>query len=86
MGVKYGVKTKVKLLKRLKGHKRKHLRILNLVGTQEFVYYLYKESKIDKLKNIIKANWLVSDQLKTICQKLLSNFFTLNTPVTQTQH
>ena len=32
MAVKYGNKSKVKLLKRLKGHKIKHLQILNFKG------------------------------------------------------
>ena len=35
----------------------KALRVLNFKGPRELVDYLYKESKIDKLKNIIiKAN------------------------------
>ena len=54
---------------------------LNFKGSRESVDYLYKESKIVKLKNIIiKANCqLVYDQLKIIFQKLLVIFFTLNT-------
>ena len=57
------------------------MRILNLKGPRESVDYLYKESKIDKLKNIIiKANWqLVYDQLKNNLSETFSNFFTLNT-------
>ena len=61
---------------------------LNFKGSRESVDYLYKESKIVKLKNIIiKANYqLVHDQLKIIFQKLLVIFFYFKHPITQTQH
>ena len=49
-------------------------------------YYLNKESKIDKLENIIKANcWFVYDQLKNNQPETLYIFFTLH-PITQKQH
>ena len=49
-------------------------------GSLESADYLYKKSKIDKLKNIIiKANCrLVYDQLKNNLPETFSNFFTLN--------
>ena len=54
--------------------------LLNFKGPQELIGCLYKESKIYKLKNIIKANcWFVYDQLKNNMQKTFSNIFTLNT-------
>ena len=54
--------------------------ILNFKGPQESVDYLYKESKIDKLKNIIiKDNCrLVYDQLKNNLSETFSNVFTVN--------
>ena len=57
------------------------MRILNFNGSQESVDYLYQESKIDILKNIIiTANcWLAYDQLKNNLPETFSNFFTLNT-------
>ena len=78
MGVKYGNKTKVKLLRRLKGHNLKHYE-----GPRELDDYLYKESKIDKLKHvIIKANCqFVYDQLKTNLPETFSNLFTLNNQI-----
>ena len=58
----------------------KALRILNFKGPQESVDYLYEESKIDKLKNIIiKDNCrLVYDQLKNNLPEIFRTFFTLN--------
>ena len=49
-------------------------------GSLESADYLYKKSKIDKLKNIIiKANCrLVYDRLKNNLPETFSNFFTLN--------
>ena len=63
----------------------KALRILNFKGLREGSDYLYKESKINKLKNIIIiANiQLVYNQLKNNLPKTFSNFFTLNTQLHQ---
>ena len=70
-----------KIVEAKKRTQNKALRILNFKGPQESVDYLYKESKIDKLKNIIiKDNCrLVYDQLKNNLPETFSNFFTLNT-------
>ena len=56
------------------------MQILNFKGPQEPVAYLYKESKIGKLKKIIiKDNCcLVYDQLKNNLPETFRNFFTLN--------
>ena len=56
------------------------MQILNFKDPQESVDYLYKESKIDKLKNIIiKDNCcFVYDQLKNNLPEIFRNFFTLN--------
>ena len=56
------------------------MRILNFKGSRELVDYVYKGSKIDKLKTIIiKANCrFVYDQLKSNLLKTFSNFLTLN--------
>ena len=56
------------------------MRIVNFKGPQESVDYLYKESKIDILKNIIiKGNCrLVFNQLKNNLPETFRNFFTLN--------
>ena len=64
----------------MKRTQNKALWILNFKGPQESVDYLYKESKIDKLKNIIiKENCrLVYDQLKNNLPETFRNFFTLN--------
>ena len=58
----------------------KALRILNFKGPREGADYLHKESKINKLKNIIRiANCqFVYDQLKNNLSETFSNFFTLN--------
>ena len=54
----------------------KALQILNFKVSQELVENCYKESKIDKLKNIMtKANFrFVYNHLKKTCQKLLVIF------------
>ena len=51
-------------------------------------YYLNKESKIDKLENIIKANcWFVYDQLKNNLPETLYIYFFHSTPYyTKTTH
>ena len=56
--------------------------MLNFKGPRDLVDYLYKESKIDKLKSIIiKANCqLVYDQLKTNLSETFSNFSPSKTP------
>ena len=80
MGVKYGDKIKVKFVEAKKKTQNKALRILNFKCPLESVDYFYKESKIDKLKNIMKANCrLVYDQLKNNLPDSFSTFFTLNT-------
>ena len=55
---------------------KKALQILNFKGPQESVDYLYKESKLDKSKNIIIKDYccLVYDQLKNNLSKLLVIF------------
>ena len=69
-----------KIVEVIKRTQNKALRILNFKGPQESVDYLYKESKIDKLKNIIiKDNCrLVYDQLKNNLPETCINFSTLN--------
>ena len=80
MGVKYGDKIKVKFVEAKKKTQNKALRILNFKCPLESIDYFYKESKIDKLKNIMKANCrLVYDQLKNNLPDSFSTFFTLNT-------
>ena len=56
------------------------MQILNFKGPQESVDCLYKESKLDKSKNIIIKDYccLVYDQLKNNLSETFSNFFTLN--------
>ena len=62
----------------------KALQILNFKGPQEGSDYLYKESRINKLKNIIIANCqFIYDQLKNNLPETFSNFFTLNTQLHQ---
>ena len=58
----------------------KALRILNFKGPREGADYLHKESKINKLKNIIRITncQFVYDQLKNNLSETFSNFFTLN--------
>ena len=70
-----------KIVEAIKRIQNRTLRILNFKDLRGSVDYLYKESKIDKLKNImIKANcWLVYDQLKNNLPETFSIFFTLNT-------
>ena len=54
-----------KIVTATKRTQKKALQILNFNDTQESVDYLYKESKIHKLKSIIKTNsQLVYDKLK----------------------
>ena len=54
MGVKWGQKqSKVEMVEKTQN---KALWIINFKGPHELVDNLYKESKIDKLKNIIKVN------------------------------
>ena len=62
----------------------KALQILNFKGPQEGSDYLYKESRINKLKNIIIANCqFIYDQLKNNLPETFSNFLTLNTQLHQ---
>ena len=74
--------------KTVKRTQNKSLQILNFKGPQESVDYLHKESKFDKLKNIIiKANCrLVYDQLKNNLPETFNNFVHSKHPITQTQH
>ena len=72
----WGQKQSKILLKQLKRLKQKHCQF----APQELVDKLYKESKTNKLKSIIKTNyWFVYNQLKNNLQETLSNFFNLNT-------
>ena len=70
-----------KIVEAIKRIQNRTLWILNFKDLRGSVDYLYKESKIDKLKIIIiKANcWLVYDQLKNNLPETFSIFFTLNT-------
>ena len=83
--LRYGCETQgqnqSKIVEAIKRTQNRVLRILNFNGPQESVDYLYQESKIDILKNIIiTANcWLAYDQLKNNLPETFSNFFTLNT-------
>ena len=65
-----------KIVEAIRRTQNNALRILNFKGPQESVDYSYKESKIDKFKNIIiKANcWLVYDQLKNNPSKTSATF------------
>ena len=57
---------------------------MNFKGPQEGSDYLYKESRINKLKNIIIANCqFIHDQLKNNLPETFSNFLTLNTQLRQ---
>ena len=70
-----------KIVEAIKRTLSKAFQKLNFWDPRQFVDYLYKQSKIDKLKNfIIKTScWLVYDQLKNNLPETFSNFFTLNT-------
>ena len=61
----------------------KAIRILKFMGPREGVENLYKESKIDKIRNIITNCQFVYDQLRKKLPENFIGFFTLNT---QLQH
>ena len=67
------------ILNQLKKHKA--IRILNFKSPREGAENLYKESKIDKVRNIIiTANCrFVYDHLRKKLPENLSDFFTLKT-------
>ena len=81
MVVKFGIKDEINILNQLK-KQYKAIRILNLKGPRVEAENLYKEPKIDEVRNIIIiANcWFVYNQLWKKLPENFSDFFTLNTP------